>query len=109
MKNFKKLEKIVNISINLRVFRLPKHIALEIGHKKYLCLAQDLYQLQPAAILGWSKNNSKNDAKNTKNCNILVSKTPKKDLLPLNYGPPRSFTTQQLKDYQKPRRASNET
>ena len=37
--------------------------------------------------------NSKNDKKNAKNCNILGSKTPKNNLLTLNYGLPSSFTT----------------
>ena len=37
--------------------------------------------------------NLKNAKKNTKNCNILGSKTPKNDILTLNYGLLSSFTT----------------
>ena len=64
------------------MFGVLKHIA-QNGHKKLLYLAKALYQLLHTSILDWFNNKTEIWQKN---CNNFGPKTPKNDLLTLNYG-----------------------
>ena len=58
--------------------------------RKYLT-PNTIMKLHNAQIQTGPTKNWKNDKKNAKICNILGSKTPKNDLITLNYGLPSSF------------------
>ena len=89
----KLLKKLGNFSISLRIFVwINKAYSSLKGHKEYLGLVKDLYQLKSASILDWSNNNSKND-ENMKIATSWARKAPKNDLLTLNYGLSGSLIT----------------
>ena len=89
IKIFKQFEKISTVFI----FGVAIDIALKVAVKSnYVLLRTCINFYKPQFQTGLTKN-PKNMTKNAKNFTILGSKTPKNNLLTLNYGLPSSFTT----------------
>ena len=73
------------------LFELPKHIALKMVSKSiYVVQNTFINSKQPQLLTGVTKIEK---LRKKRKMNILGSKTPKIDLLTLNYGLPSNFTT----------------
>ena len=73
------------------MFRVPKDIALKMVKINYFLQKSFINFYKPQFKTGRTKSRKKR--KNAKNCKIVGSKTPQKDLLTLKYGLPSSLTT----------------